>query len=184
MNDEALVVTGEGDAFCAGADLKERPVDRAAPADILRGDYNPVFVMLRNASIPVVTAVHGPAIGIGMALALLGDLCFATRDAYFHAPFSRFSLASEGGLSYLLPRMVGCRRALEIALGAEQVGAERAAALGMVNDVFADKESLMRHALSTAADLGKRRGSVELIRQAYRESWRNDFEASSSSKRG
>lgn len=173
----ALVVTGEGDAFCAGADLKERPVDRAAPADILREHYNPVFSMLHNSSVPVVTAVHGPAIGIGMALALLGDLCFATRDAYFHAPFSRFSLASEGGLSYLLPRMVGHRRALEIALGAEKVGSERAAALGMVNGVFADKESLLRHALATAADLASRRGSVELIRQAYRESWHNDFEA-------
>jgi 2-(1,2-epoxy-1,2-dihydrophenyl)acetyl-CoA isomerase len=174
---DALVITGAGNAFCAGADLKDPSMRHAAPVSILRCDYNPVFVMLRNLSIPVVTAVNGPAIGIGMALALLGDISYATRDAYFQIPFSRFSLASEGGLSFLLPRMVGYRRALEIALGAEKVGAEKAAALGLVNDVFDDPESLMHAAMVTAADLGKRRASVDLIRQAYRESWQNSFEA-------
>jgi len=173
----ALVITGEGKAFCAGADLKERSLDHASPASVLQCDYNPVFLMLRNLSVPVVTAVNGPAIGIGMALALLGDLCYATRDAYFQVPFSRFSLASEGGVSYLLPRMVGYRRALEIALGAEKVGSEKAATLGLVNDVFDDKESLLQHARAMASDLGARRGSVDLIRQAYRESWQNSFEA-------
>ena len=133
--------------------------------------------MLRNLSVPLVTAVNGPAIGIGMALALLGDISYATREAYFQVPFSRFSLASEGGVSFLLPRMVGYRRALAIALGAEKVGAERAAELGLVNDVFDDPQSLLQAAMATAADLGRRRASVDLIRQAYRESWQNGFEA-------
>ena len=112
-----------------------------------------------------------------MALALLGDISYATREAYFQVPFSRFSLASEGGVSFLLPRMVGYRRALAIALGAEKVGAERAAELGLVNDVFDDPQSLLQAAMATAADLGRRRASVDLIRQAYRESWHNGFEA-------
>jgi enoyl-CoA hydratase/carnithine racemase len=73
--------------------------------------------------------------------------------------------------------MVGYRRALEIALGAEKVGSEKAATLGLVNDVFDDKESLLQHARAMASDLGTRRGSVDLIRQAYRESWQNSFEA-------
>jgi enoyl-CoA hydratase/carnithine racemase len=73
--------------------------------------------------------------------------------------------------------MVGYRRALEIALSAEKVGSEKAATLGLVNDVFDDKESLLQHARAMASDLGARRGSVDLIRQAYRESWQNSFEA-------
>ncbi len=67
-------------------------------------------------------------------------------------------------MSFLLPRMVGYRRALEIALGAEKVDAEKAAALGIVNAVFDDAGSLLQAAIATAADLGKRRGSVDLIR--------------------
>ena len=173
----ALVITGEGDAFCAGSDFKDKSIDRTSPAAVLQCDFNPAFVMLRNLSIPVVTAVNGPAVGIGMALALLGDICFASKNAYFHLSFSRLSLASEGGVSYLLPRMVGYRRALEIALSAEKVPAEKAVAIGMINGVFDDKEALMQRAMEMASDLGKRQGSIDLIRQAYRESWNNSFES-------
>lgn len=80
---DSLVITGAGGTFCAGADLKDPTLRRSAPTSILRFDYNPVIVMLRNLSVPIVTAVNGPAIGIGMALALLVDISYATRDAYF-----------------------------------------------------------------------------------------------------
>src|SRR5438067_7960768 len=108
----ALVLTGSGRGFCSGADMKELPSWRQEGAgNVLERLYHPLFRRLRDFPAPVITAVNGPAVGIGMSLALMGDLVLAARSAYFLLSFARIGLVPDGGLTFLLPRAIGVARA-------------------------------------------------------------------------
>lgn len=176
----SLVITGEGDVFCSGGDFKDKShrelTGRSFPDEVLRFDYNPLFTMLRNLEIPIVVAVNGPAIGVGVAFSLMGDICYASQNTFFQLNFSRLSLASECGVSYLLPRMVGYRQALDIALSGDKISVDRALEIGLINAIYPDRDKLIENAVIKARDLGERKDSIRLIRQIYRESWKNSFE--------
>jgi 2-(1,2-epoxy-1,2-dihydrophenyl)acetyl-CoA isomerase len=177
-----LVITGAGRAFCSGANLNDPdrpPRDRAAEArGEIEGDlerwYNPMFLRLRALPFPVVTAINGIAAGAGMSLALSGDIRIAARSASFLQAFARIGLVPDCGSSWLLPRLVGMARAMELSLLAERLPAETALAWGMVNRLE-DDAALMPKAMEIATALANGPRSLGMIRRMYWESMDNDY---------
>lgn len=143
----AVVVTGAGRAFCSGADLKgmsdrDLRTDDGAP-DLqrsLRERYHPVLTGLRRLEKPVLAAVNGPAVGVGMSLALTADLVVARPSAYFLLAFVNIGLVPDGGSSAFVPARVGAARAAEMALLGERVGADKALDWGLINRVIGDED--------------------------------------------
>ena len=177
-----LVITGAGAAFCSGANLNDRdrpPRDRQAEA---RGEaktdletwYHPTFQRLRSSSIPIVSAINGIAAGAGMSLALSADIKIAARSASFLQAFARIGLVPDCGSSYILPRLIGQTRALELSLLAERLPAETALQWGMINRVVED-DALMASALEMAERLASGPSSLGLIRRMYWESLENTY---------
>ncbi len=104
-----LMITGTGRGFSAGANLQPRS-DAAAANDagqILETHYHPLLRRLRDLPIPLLTAVNGVAAGVGMSVALMGDLVLCARSAYFLQAFRRIGLVPDGGSTWLLPRLIG-----------------------------------------------------------------------------
>jgi len=166
----ALVLTGEGRGFCSGANLSAgASADRAVGGKVdagaaLEAVYNPLVTLLRDMPIPFVTAVNGAAAGVGCSLALLGDLIVAAESAYFLQAFRRIGLVPDGGSTYLLPRMIGRARAMEMVLLGERVSAAKALEWGLINRCVPDQD-LMPTALALAHELAKGPASLGLIRQ-------------------
>lgn len=133
-----VVLTGAGRCFSAGADL--RVVDRL-DAELVRGqlgeDYGPTLSLLGTMAKPVIAAVNGPAVGIGLAFALCCDLLVIEEGAYLQAPFARLGLIPDGGLTWLLPRLLGYPRSFEFAAEGTRIEARRALELGLVNRITA-----------------------------------------------
>jgi 2-(1,2-epoxy-1,2-dihydrophenyl)acetyl-CoA isomerase len=175
----AIILTGEGRGFCSGANLSEVPANATAPLDAgaaLETAYHPLLRRLRHLRIPVITAVNGAAAGVGMSLALMGDLVLAARSAYFLQAFVRIGLVPDGGSTWLLPRLIGLARARELSLLAERLPAETALQWGLINRVC-DDGGLMDEALKLATRLAE--GPTEalsLARRLYWESPHNSFE--------
>lgn len=138
----AVTVTGTGRAFCSGADLKAgfdpTPEGKPDVGTALRERYHPVILGLRHLEKPVVAAVNGPAVGVGLSLALACDLVVAKASAYFLLAFVNIGLAPDGGSSLLVPARVGHARASEMALLGERVGAAQAVEWGLANRAWAD----------------------------------------------
>ena len=163
----ALVLTGAGRGFCSGADMKELPSRREEGAGaVLERLFHPLFRRLRDWPAPIVTAVNGPAVGIGMSLALMGDLVVASRSASFLLSFTRIGLVPDGGLTFLLPRLIGLARAREMALLAERLTAERALEWGLVNCVV-DHSQLMDEAVGLARRLAEGPAALPLTRRLF-----------------
>ena len=163
----ALVLTGAGRGFCSGADMKELPGWRLEGAgEVLERLYHPLFRTLRDYPMPVVTAVNGPTAGIGMSLALMGDLILAARSAYFLLSFTRIGLVPDGGLTWLLPRAIGVTRARELALLAEPLAAEKALEWGLINRLLPDEE-LQTEALHLAQRLADGPASLPFTRALF-----------------
>jgi 2-(1,2-epoxy-1,2-dihydrophenyl)acetyl-CoA isomerase len=173
-----LLLTGEGRGFCAGANLQDqvRREGGGGAGDYLRANYHPLLLALRDLEIPVVTAVNGAAAGVGMSFALIGDIVCASKSAFFLQAFARIGLVPDGGSTYLLPRMVGWGRAVELSMLAERLPAERAFEWGLINRLYDDNESLMKGAMEIAARLAAGPRSLALIRKAYWNTWGNSFE--------
>ncbi len=137
----AVVLTGAGRGFCSGQDLRDRAgVGEISYGEWLRKRYHPIIVRLWTMEKPVIAAVNGVAAGAGCSLALVADLRIASERASFIEIFSRVGLVPDSGSTYLLPRLVGLGRALELAYTAEPVDAHRALQLGLVNRVVAHDE--------------------------------------------
>ena len=163
-----LVLTGAGRGFCAGANLQERSNQPSTgeSRSILETHYHPFLRRLRDLHIPFITAVNGPAAGVGMSFALMGDLVLASTSAYFLQAFRRIGLMPDGGSTYLLPRLIGLARAMELAMLAERLPAEKALEWGLINRVYAP-EALMPEAMALATSLASGPTvSLKLIRQA------------------
>lgn len=140
----AVMLTGAGKAFCAGADLKEG-ADRALEGkldtyEVLTRWYHPIVTAIRQMPKPVVTAVNGPAAGAGLSLALAGDLVVAADSAYFMLAFVGIGLVPDGGASLFVPSRVGFTRAAEMALLGEPVSAAKAVDWGLINFAWPDAE--------------------------------------------
>jgi 2-(1,2-epoxy-1,2-dihydrophenyl)acetyl-CoA isomerase len=170
-NVRALVLAGAGRGFCSGADMKELPERRKEGAGlVLERLFHPLFRRLRDIPMPIITAVNGPAVGIGMSLALMGDLIVASRAASFLLSFTRIGLVPDGGLTFLLPRQIGLARAREMALLADRLPAERALDWGLVNYVV-DHSQLMDEAKGLARRLADGPAALPLTRRLF---WDNE----------
>ena len=171
-----LLITGEGRAFCAGANLQAGEAAKGLPpaGSVLETHYHPVMTKLRNMEIPMVSAVNGPAVGVGMSFAVMADIVVAARSAYFLQAFANIGLVPDGGATHLLPRIVGWRRAVELSMLAERLPAEKALDWGLVNRVV-DEDKLMDEALGLAARLANGPRSLGLMRKAYWETFSNSY---------
>lgn len=134
-----IVVTGAGRGFCSGADLSILSQGSDALNGFVQGqtwDHSPaVALSLRT---PVAMAINGAAAGVGMVIALSGDVRFASPQARLISVFSQIGLVAEYGLAWLLPRMVGQGRASEILLSGRSVDSEEAVRIGMVHEISDD----------------------------------------------
>ena len=140
----AAILTGAGRGFCSGANLAQRGAAlEAGTADtgaVLERYVNPLVAGIKDRRVPLVTAVNGPAAGVGLSLALMGDIVVAAESAFFLLAFTRVGLVPDGGATHILARRVGLTRALEMALLAERIPAAKAFEWGMVNRVVADAD--------------------------------------------
>ncbi len=136
-----LVITGSGDAFCAGADLKDSPeMDAKVAHDVVRL-YLDYIVALRELEIPVIAKINGDALGGGCCTVLACDIPIASERARLGFPFVRLGLCgADMGSTYLLPRLVGYGRAAELLLTGEPILASEAQAMGLVNRVVPAEE--------------------------------------------
>jgi 2-(1,2-epoxy-1,2-dihydrophenyl)acetyl-CoA isomerase len=125
---------------------------------------------------PIVTAVNGAAAGVGMSFAAIGDIVCASKQAYFLQAFARIGLIPDGGSTFMLPRLVGWGRALELSMLAERLPAEKAHEWGLVNRLYEDNDALMAGAMEIAQRLANGPRSISLIRKAYWGTWTNSFE--------
>ncbi len=135
----ALVITGAGRGFCAGADLRGGSGEREFRR-VLTDEYNPLIEALRRLPKPVIASVNGVAAGAGVSLALAADLVIASVDARFVPAFNRIALVPDSGLTRTLVRAVGRHRAIEILLGARELSADDAHAAGLVAAVVPTAE--------------------------------------------
>lgn len=150
-----VLITGEGRAFCSGADLAGRESATSGGQNAYRAltrSYNPAMVKLARLGVPVVTAVNGPAAGIGCSLALAGDFAMAGKSAYFLQAFVNIGLVPDGGASWMLARLVGKARAAEMMLLGERIGAEKAAEWGLIYK-WCEDDCLMDEARALAVRL-------------------------------
>src|ERR1043166_4728657 len=175
----ALIITGEGRGFCSGANLSEVPDERKSlpgPGSALDSAYHPFLRRLRDVNIPVVTAVNGAAAGIGMSIALMGDIILAARSAYFLQAFARIGLVPDGGSTWLLPRLIGLARAKELSLLADKLPAQTALEWGLINRVYED-DALMDEALAIAGRLANGPTAASAaVRMLYWESPHNSYD--------
>ena len=144
----AVLLTGAGRAFSTGADLKAA-LDEGGPGEMdLRSTlverYHALITGLRELPKPVIAAVHGPAAGIGVSLALACDLVVAAESAYFLLAFVNIGLVPDGGSSFLIPARLGFTRAAELALLGERLPAPQALEWGLINRVWPDDEFAAR----------------------------------------
>ena len=139
----AVLITGAGRGFSSGADLKSGfDADPEDGGPNVRAElhevYHPAIVAIRRLPKPVVTAVNGPAVGIGCSLALAGDLILAAESAYFGLAFVNIGLMPDGGSTLFVPAAVGKARAFQMAFLGERVDAAKALDWGLVNFVHPD----------------------------------------------
>jgi 2-(1,2-epoxy-1,2-dihydrophenyl)acetyl-CoA isomerase len=152
----AVLITGAGRGFCAGADLANRafaPSDaRPDLGEALEQGLNPIIRGIRNLPKPVVCAVNGPAAGAGANIALACDIVLAAKSAQFLQAFARIGLIPDAGGTFVLPRLIGDARARALMMLAEPIAAEQAQAIGMIYRAV-DDEDLMGEAHTVAERL-------------------------------
>jgi 2-(1,2-epoxy-1,2-dihydrophenyl)acetyl-CoA isomerase len=163
----AIVITGEGRGFCSGANLSGgsaggRGASKGPNESLLRV-YNPFVSTLRKSPKPVVAAVNGVAAGVGVSLALACDLLVAAESAYFLLAFRRIGLVPDGGATWLLPRLIGKARAMELMLLGEKLPARTALDWGLINRCVPDAE-LMDKAMELAGALANGPSSLGMTR--------------------
>jgi 2-(1,2-epoxy-1,2-dihydrophenyl)acetyl-CoA isomerase len=169
----AVILTGEGRGFCSGANLSDDRTTGIAPdggaPDLgiaLESHYRPLIELLRGSPVPVVCAVNGVCAGIGVAFALACDLVVASEEASFILAFRRIGLVPDGGLTWLLPRLVGKSRALEMILLGDAVPAATAREWGLINqtapagELASTAQALAERLASGPKSLGLMRGLI------------------------
>jgi 2-(1,2-epoxy-1,2-dihydrophenyl)acetyl-CoA isomerase len=141
LNEEvrAIVITGEGKAFCAGQDLAEA-MDPEGPAlqSIVKDHYNPIIERIRAIEKPIIAAVNGVAAGAGANIALACDITIAKKSASFIQAFSKIGLIPDSGGTFFLPRIVGSQKALALMMTGDKISAEQADALNMIYKAVED----------------------------------------------
>jgi 2-(1,2-epoxy-1,2-dihydrophenyl)acetyl-CoA isomerase len=174
-----LVLTGVGRAFSTGANLQGRggeSLPQRGAGQALETLFHPFLRRLRDLPYPIITAVNGPAAGAGMSFALMGDMILCARSSYFLQAFRRIGLVPDCGSTWLLPRLIGKARSVELSLMGERLPAEKALEWGLVNRVY-DDAVLMDETMKLAHELANGPTiALSLIRKLYWESLENSFE--------
>jgi len=174
----AILLTGEGKAFCAGQDLQEI-TDPNGPelSAIVREHYNPIIERIRNIEKPIVCAVNGVAAGAGANIALACDITIAGESVAFIQAFSKIGLIPDSGGTFFLPRIIGMQKAAALMMLADKVMAADAEKMGMIYKVCAD-ESLMEETLKVAKKLASLPTiGLGLTKRALNKSMTNDLTA-------
>jgi 2-(1,2-epoxy-1,2-dihydrophenyl)acetyl-CoA isomerase len=178
----AVVFTGAGRGFCAGADLAAFDftpgpdlVERANPGPTIQDNFNPTARRVMNLRMPTVCAVNGVAAGAGMSLVMACDMAIAAPSASFIQAFSKIGLIPDAGSSWLLPRRVGMARALGLALTGDKLSAADAKQMGLVWDV---QDDTLNAAILIAKKLAKMPTSALFTtRKLFREGELRSFDA-------
>lgn len=178
----AIVLTGAGKNFCAGQDLaaflerQNSPEGLSVREHLLNG-YNKIVTKIRTIEKPFIAAVNGAAAGAGLGICCACDLRYASENAKFRMAFIGIGLAPDSGTSFLLPRIVGYGRALEMALTNELVDAREAYAFGLANKIFPPDE-LMDATMTLAKQLANAptRG-IGLTKRAFNRALVTDLES-------
>ena len=178
----ALLITGSGGAFCSGADVKnfsdtlESGGGEALSAHLesLAGDlHRRVILAIRDLEKPVVAAVNGVAAGAGFSLALACDLRLASSNARFFMAYANIGCTADGGSTYMLPRLVGMGKAMEIYTAAQPMSAEYALDMGIVNQVI-PAPNFDRHSLELAVKLSHGpTAAYARVKALFNQSWEN-----------
>ncbi|RSU55135.1 enoyl-CoA hydratase/isomerase family protein [Sphingobium yanoikuyae] len=150
-----VVLTGSGKLFCAGGDVALMGGAGAQLPTVLAeliATFHAAVTRLARMAKPLLTLVNGPAAGAGFSLAILGDVVLSARSAHYTAAYGAIGLTADGGLSWLLPRLVGLRRAQEIILTNRRIKSEEAEAIGLVTRLV-DDDALEAEGLALAARL-------------------------------
>ena len=153
----AVILTAQGKMFCAGGDVVDFNSQGAGMAEHMRGMTTTMHAAVSRfyrMDAPLIVAVNGTAAGAGMSIAITGDIVFAAESAKFTMAYSKIGLSPDGSSSYFLPRLVGLRKAKELALLNPVLSAEQACAMGLVTEVVAD-DALMETARACAAKLAQ-----------------------------
>ncbi|WDI31256.1 enoyl-CoA hydratase [Hyphococcus flavus] len=170
----AVVITGEGRAFCAGADVTSVNEEYSIE-EILNTEYAAFLIAIQTMPKPVIAAINGPAAGIGMTTALTCDLRVMSEDAYLMSAFANIGLVPDGGLSQLLTQQVGYARAYQLAIEAEKLDAARALEWGLVNRVTPADE-VLKSALDWASSLTQRAPlALAQTKRAFRAATQKDL---------
>lgn len=175
-----VVLTGAGRLFCAGGDVdafRSAGDGIGAMLDELAGTLHMAVARLTRMDKPLLTLVNGPAAGAGLSLAIAGDVVLAGRSAHFTAAYGALGLTPDGGMSWLLPRLVGLRRAQEIILTNRRINADEAEAIGLVTRVVED-EALAAEGTAMATRLADAATvAVGAARNLLRQSFETSLEA-------
>ena len=159
----AVIITGSGGSFCAGADVKDfvNQLENSGPEGLhehlkhLADTFHrEIIIPIRRLDKPVIASIDGVAAGGGLSLALACDLRVASDSARFLMAYANIGATADGGSTYLLPRLIGTARAMELYLSDQPIGAQQALDLGLLNQVFPNAE-LERSTLEFAARLAK-----------------------------
>jgi enoyl-CoA hydratase/carnithine racemase len=184
-NVRVIVLTGAGRGFCAGADMSllstvaEKGLDEARRAQAVqpasrnresaRADFQKKYSYFLAITKPVIAGINGPAVGLGLVIALYCDLRFASDGARFGTAFAQRGLIAEYGMAWMLPRLVGHANALELLFSARMIDAAEALRMGLVNQIYPQEaflESVQKYAMNLAANVSPR--SLRVIkRQVY-----------------
>jgi 2-(1,2-epoxy-1,2-dihydrophenyl)acetyl-CoA isomerase len=175
-----VIITGAGRAFCSGQDLVELADSyrKNEPIDLerrLRAMYHPIIACIRTMDKPVVAAVNGVAAGAGCSLALACDLRVAAESASFMEAFINVGLVPDCASTFMLPRLVGISRAMELAFTGRRVSASEALQIGLVNQLVPDSE-LTTEALKLAQKLATLpTRAIGLTKRAINAAWTSDL---------
>lgn len=175
----AIVLTGNGKAFCAGQDLKEVTDPDLNPGfkKILEEHYNPIITRIRSIKKPIVGAINGVAAGAGANIALACDIVVAHEKVSFIQAFSLIGLVPDSGGTYFLPRLIGFQKALALAMLGEKVSAEEAERLGMIYKVIPleNYEEQVKTLATKLANMPTK--ALGKIKELFNHSLSNDLEA-------
>lgn len=174
----AIVIRGEGKAFCAGQDLLEVTDQSQNPGfkKILEEHYGPIIKKIRSTQKPIIAAVNGVAAGAGANIALACDIVVAAENASFIQAFSAIGLIPDSGGTFFLPRLIGFQKASSLAMLGDKISASEAEKLGMIYKVFSNEDFDLEVAnLAKKLALMPTKG-LALTKQAFNASFSNNLE--------
>jgi 2-(1,2-epoxy-1,2-dihydrophenyl)acetyl-CoA isomerase len=170
----AVLLTGEGRGFCAGADLAATKMENVK--EVVETYYNPVIDLLATMSKPVIAAINGVAAGAGMSLTLACDIRLMSEQAMLTTGFTKIGLSLDAGMSFFLPQFVGRGRAFELAYSNRNVTSAEALQLGLVEKVLLG-DGFADAAFAFTKELARGPASFALVKQLFNKAATNDLEA-------